>query len=562
MAHRNGLGSTLRSASHGVAVMLLLIATQASAAKAQTVSRIDALLAADSLGAASRAADLLIGDPSIPAAQRASVANLFGRFAVADDADVSRDLGPGTAAALTRLAAGAVPEALENVEAGLARRPGHGSALRAITELGFGERGTGPALRATTDDPGMLLLVNIAARDTAGVREVVGVIDAARARVSLRNLPPPVALAEAELFLGDSAAALARLLAFDASWTRMERTVSWGAAQNGWLLGRAWLLLGDVALAMGRRPEAARAYGRVIALWEHGDADVQPAVGRARAGLAATRDGAGASIPSASAGFAALGPALDADVRVRYDAVLWMQPRVGADMGGRPLARLGFVTTEGTLRTPGGFAALQTYDSVMVDMPLLDALGDQGLAIRRQIQASAGAMTARTDADSLGRTTRRTLQTDAPLPEELRSLLERGIGFGPMSLTLPTQARAMKPGDEWTDVIAVAIPGAVTTLPMRATWRLTRIGMVGGRRMAFITLDATTRGAQARAAGDRVQATLTGELVRDLTTGATLRLAASLRATVYAANGDATPVRVLLTALREAAPEPASLAMR
>ena len=42
----------------------------------------------------------------------------------------------------------------------------------------------------------------------------------------------PESLAEAELFLGDSAAALTRLLAFDASRTHMERTVTWGACNS------------------------------------------------------------------------------------------------------------------------------------------------------------------------------------------------------------------------------------------------------------------------------------------------------------------------------------------
>jgi hypothetical protein len=264
-----------------IATMAILASTRTTA-HAQSVARVDALLAADSINEAAQAADAVMRDVTIPASQRAAIASLFGRFSDAENNDAGRDLGPGTSANLARLAAGTVPASLETMEAGLAVRPGYSSALRAITELGFTTRGTGPALRATTTDPGMLLLVYMAARDTGAVRATIAVLDSARARLALRNLPPPVALAEAELFLGDSAAALARLISFDASWTRMERTVSWGASQNGWTLGRMWLLLGDLAGAMRRRADAERAYQHVVSLWERGDLDVQPAVIHAR----------------------------------------------------------------------------------------------------------------------------------------------------------------------------------------------------------------------------------------------------------------------------------------
>jgi hypothetical protein len=545
-------------------VALVSSLSHATSAFAQSPSRIDALLAADSVSAAALAANAAMSDASMPAAQRSQVAALFGRFAAMNDAD-SRELGAGTSLAITRLAAGAVPDALESIEANLSRRTGRGSALRAITELGFAMRGTGAALRATTDDAGMMLLVCMAARDTAGVRDAIGQMDASRARLALRNLPPPLSLAEAELFLGDSAAALARLLAFDASWTRMERSVSWGAAQNGWLLGRTWLLLGDVAIAMGRRAEAARAYGRVVALWAEGDEDVQPAVAHARAGLAAAVGAPSASVERATTRVAPTVSVVVGDARVRYDAVLWMQPRVGAaDAASRPLARLSFVATETGARTASGFSATQIYDSVSVDMPLLAALGDEGLALRRQIPSTAGSMTATTVSDSSGRVVRRSLHTDALLPEELRNLLERGVGFGPLSMALPLSGRAALVGDAWTDSISLSIPGTAASagLPLRATYRLTRITNHGGRRLAFISIDAGTRGAVALAGGDSVQATLTGEAVRDLDANETIRVAASLRASVIPANGAPMPVRVLLTALREATAQPAILASR
>ena len=52
------------------------------------------------------------------------------------------------------------------------------------------------------------------------------------------------------------------------------------------VVGRAWLLYADLAMARGARDEARRGYRFVVGLWEHGDAPVQPLVARARAALA------------------------------------------------------------------------------------------------------------------------------------------------------------------------------------------------------------------------------------------------------------------------------------
>ena len=543
------VGRNVAASKRHSVMVLALLALGAQPLRAQSMQRVESLLASDSIAAAAAAADDVLRDSATTAAQKATVASLFGRFTAADNADAARDLGPGTSAALTRLAAGAVPEALDVVEAELARQPGRASALRAITELGFGLRGTGAALRATTDDPGIMLLVYRAARDTAALRDAVRAIDSARARLALRNLPPPLSLAEAELALGDTAAALARLLAFDASWTRMERTVSWGAARNGWLLGRTWLLLGDVAAATGHGADAMRAYGRVIALWGRGDADVQPAVARARAALAST----GAEPVDAEAARVSLVDARDGEpARVRYDAVLWMQPRPVADAPDRPLVRIGFVTTE----RAAGLTATQSYDSVTLDAPLLASLGTDGMAIRREIQSAAGRLTATTTCDALARVTGRRVSTEAALPAELRGLLEQGAGFGPLSMALRLPAGPVPVGASWTDTLAVGVPGSEGAVTMHATWRLARLASVGGRRLAFVTIDAATP------AGAPVRATLTGEIVRDLDAGTNLRLAASLRAAVPAAGGSATPVRVLLTALREATAPTGALASR
>lgn len=430
--------------------------------------------------------------------------------------------------AVMRLAAGVVPDDIDAIESRLQRVSGRGSAMRAITELGFGLRGSGPALRATSDDPTITLLVYQAARDTAGVRETIAALDVARARLALRNLPPPLTLAQAELAIGDSGAALIRLLAFEASWTTMEQQVSWGMVQNGWLLRRTWIQLRDLAHAMGRRADAERAYGHIEGATEARGADSSTGTFSLRA------------IPESGTG-----------ARFRYDAVLWMQPTALAMAApARPLARLGFVTSERTAPTARGVVTTQTYDSIILDMSLLDALGAEGLTLRRQIQGAAGSMTATTDVDSLGHSTHRALHTDALLPEELRTLIERGVGFGPLSGAVALPAGAVSIGDSWRDTVALAIPGSAASVTLTATYRLARITTTGGRRLAFITIDAGTGTPRAQPDGGRVQATLTGELVRDLATGESLRLAASLRATVFAANGAATPVRVLLTAMK------------
>ena len=538
------------STARRIALVAALSAGSLARAEAQTPQRVDALLASDSLVEAARAADALLADGASSSAQRAQVAALFGRFTAADNADAARELGPGTAAAIMRLAAGTVPDALPDVEASLATRTASRGAQRTITELGFHLVGSGPALRAGTDDAGMALLVLVAARDTVAARAAIAAIDSVRAGMALRNLPPPLSLAEAELALGDSAAALARLLSFDSTWTRMERGVSWGAARNGWLLGRTWLLLGDVAAAMHHAGDARRAYQRVVALWANGDRDVQGAVARARLMM----NGASPA-PVAPAPVLLAAGATQEESRVRYDAVLWMQPRAIGTGEGRPLARLGFVARERVTRQAGAWSATQDYDSVTIDAPLLSALGTDGMAIRRGIQSAAGRLSATTACDSTGRLTSRSVDTNADLPGELRGLLERGAGFGPLALAIRLPGTAVRAGDTWTDTMTVDVPGADAPAVMRVTYRLTRLSAAGGRTLAFIAIDAAT------AAAAPVRATLTGEVVRDVEAGANVRLAASLRARLT--NGATeTPVRVLLTALREPVAGPATLAMR
>jgi hypothetical protein len=51
------------------------------------------------------------------------------------------------------------------------------------------------------------------------------------------------------------------------------------------LLGRAWLLYADLAMAMGHNEEAKRGYKMVVGMWEKGDPPVQPLVKRAKEAL-------------------------------------------------------------------------------------------------------------------------------------------------------------------------------------------------------------------------------------------------------------------------------------
>jgi hypothetical protein len=443
--------------------------------------------------------------------------------------------------ALTRLAAGVVPDDIESLEDQLRQQHGSAGFLRAITTLGFRMRGTGAALTATSSDLGIQLLVYEAARDSEGVRTTIFAIDDARSHLAVRNLPPPIDLAEAELALGDSAAALTRLRSFANNATTMERTVSWGAVQNGWLLGRTYSLLGDLERIRGRAAQADSAYARAAA--EGTDAGSR-------------------SMEPAAAGAVRLQPT-DANSRVRYDAVLWMQPVFSISTEApRPTVRITFTANEHrSAGADGGFTTTQTYDSIALDMPLLDRLGNDGLAIRRGIQASAGSLIAVTRTDSLEHTVSRTLSA-ATLPEELRKLLEHGVGFGPLSAAAPLPGHALAVGEQWSTTLQIDVPGAADPAPVIATYRLTRIATAGNRRLAFISIDAGNAAATAMSDGGKVQVRLTGELVRDCATGETLRLAASLRGMVWSPTGAQMPVRVLLTALRESGAGAPVLAMR
>ncbi len=449
--------------------------------------------------------------------------------------DIDHDLA--TTSALTQLAAGSIPENLDALESQLRSQGGTASYLRAITALGFRMRGTGPALTATSSDMGIQLLVYVAAHDTEGVRTTVYAIDEARSHLARRNLPPPVDLAEAELSLGDTSAALARLRDFRSRAQDMERTVSWGAVQNGWLLGRTWALLAQLARAKGATAEADSAQALAIA---EGDSMI---------------------MTPAATGAVSLTPANGAS-RVRYDAVLWMQPVVSLSTEPQqPTARLTFVASEQRTATARGASTTQTFDSIAMDVPMLDRLGADGLAIRRAIQGSAGSLTTVTETDSLERTTARTMSASA-LPEEMKKLIAAEVGFGPLGSAAVLPGGSARVGQSWTSALFLSVPGAADPTPVTATYRLERIAESGSRRLAFISIAATTTTPARMSDGGQVQVRLSGELVRDVTTGETLRLAASLRGTVWTATGSQMPVRVLLTALRESGSAAQTIAMR
>jgi hypothetical protein len=418
---------------------------------------------------------------------------------------------PGTTAALVRLASGVVPEELEGLEAALAGdapanvglQLGRRSAQRAITELGFQLRGTGPALVATAGDPGMQLLVSMAARDTAGVRRAVAAVDAGRRRLSVRNLPPPLQLAEALVWLGDTTAALAHLMEFEAAAAEMNPSVSWGMVRNDWLVASTRKLL--ARLQSPRRAPADTAHY-----------DLRP-----RAVFNAAR--------------------------FRYDAMMWAHlPTQGVDTE-RVVAKFTVHATErGTMSADGGLMVRQTYDGIDLDLPLRALLGLDDLTLRRQVRDASRDLTAETVTDAAGRVVRRTVRSAAPMPDELRGALEDGTGFLPLTAAVTWPARGVMVGETWRDSVRLWAPGGLFAPDTKvlATYRLERVVESGPRRLAFIAIAARSVGAES--------VVLSGELVLDVATGEALRLAASLRTSV---------ARVLLTVLREPGATPTTVAL-
>jgi eukaryotic-like serine/threonine-protein kinase len=206
-------------------------------------------------------------------------------------------------AAAVRTVAGAPPENLTAAErdfAGLIG-VGPGAAVRsrvvdgmALTLI-WGIRQHRPGTWALWDtanvDPRIALGSWFAVGDTNGARRALRRLDSTLARLS-NDIPDGGVLllsADAHLSLGDSAVALERLRAAAARirYAAVLDAIGPGVTFAGFLWGRTWLDLADLASARGEPDVARGAYQRVVDLWADGDSDVQPLVARARRALAA-----------------------------------------------------------------------------------------------------------------------------------------------------------------------------------------------------------------------------------------------------------------------------------
>jgi tetratricopeptide (TPR) repeat protein len=129
----------------------------------------------------------------------------------------------------------------------------------------------------------------IAARDTAGARRALARVDSSitpRANVIMSVGEATLWSARQHLALGDTAGALARL--GDIERVLNSRQLRFAVTLLSWSppwLGRAWLLAGDVAAALGKTEDARGMYRRVVGLWDGGDPEVQPVVDQARTRL-------------------------------------------------------------------------------------------------------------------------------------------------------------------------------------------------------------------------------------------------------------------------------------
>jgi tetratricopeptide (TPR) repeat protein len=135
----------------------------------------------------------------------------------------------------------------------------------------------------------------LAAGDTNGARRLLAREDSfTTSPGAMRTFAEPreVGLwsAERHLALGDTAGALAQLGEIGRAMDdrRFRYNVSLVQGSRLWT-GRAWLLLGNIAAAQGRRDEATTMYARVIGLWggDGADGEAQPVVEQARDKLSA-----------------------------------------------------------------------------------------------------------------------------------------------------------------------------------------------------------------------------------------------------------------------------------
>jgi tetratricopeptide (TPR) repeat protein/TolB-like protein len=226
----------------------------------------------------------------------------FGKFARADSA--LRAVAPAPVlpfiAVVIRLQAGVPPPGADSLvrafaSSDIARMQG----LRPGDVIGAVSMWDARTVRAWREvaapdtasrDPRVRLAAFVLRGDTLLIRREAAAFDSALGALPVEAPENGASLAAAEAWLaiGDTAAALARLVEFETRWTYaplLER-VSSGLTLGSFLWPRTFLLLGDLAVARGNNEVAARAYRRVVGMWSGGDADVQPAVQRAREAVA------------------------------------------------------------------------------------------------------------------------------------------------------------------------------------------------------------------------------------------------------------------------------------
>jgi eukaryotic-like serine/threonine-protein kinase len=150
--------------------------------------------------------------------------------------------------------------------------------------------GRWPVMDTSSNDPRIALMSVIALGDSARSRRALAKFDSVA--TSFQDEPDNgMALVGAygHLMVSDTAGALAILRRFrDVTWFPSSALdqVGPGFTFQGMLWPRALLLLADLAAARGHKTEAAQAYRLFIGMWDRGDSEVQPIVGRARQALA------------------------------------------------------------------------------------------------------------------------------------------------------------------------------------------------------------------------------------------------------------------------------------
>jgi tetratricopeptide (TPR) repeat protein len=246
----------------------------------------------------------------------------FGRFSrgVGTTVRQDADFGPDTdmrplATAFNGVYAGVVrPDFAETMRAYAATAPARTRDIIEVgTTLAFHALRSRPATDTAAEFSLFRLQAFLAAGNVAAARRALGEYDAwGSARADYYWDAYEMFAAESHLELGDTATAWTRIEPFARRWPRYEITYASFWAQSSiaaagpvlsvhvglgpspsdpylgslQVLGRAWLLYADLAMATGHTDEARRGYTMIVGMWEKGEAPVQPLVARARAALA------------------------------------------------------------------------------------------------------------------------------------------------------------------------------------------------------------------------------------------------------------------------------------